>query len=95
MKKLSFKEAASKILEKAEEPLSAKEITEIALNEDLIETSGATPEATMAAQLYTDINSNTNSLFKKVGKGKFALKRQTGSAKSPLIAIQNQNELVK
>lgn len=90
MKKLSFKEAAIKILKEAEEPLSAKDITKIAFEEELIESSGATPEATMAAQLYTDTGK-----FKKVGKGLFALVRQTESAKSPLIAIQNQNNLVK
>jgi restriction endonuclease Mrr len=90
MKKLSFKEAAVKILKEAEEPLSAKEITKIALEEALIETSGATPDATMAAQLYTD-----SAKFKKVGRGLFALVKQTESAKSPLLAIQNQNNLVK
>lgn len=88
--KLSFKEAAIKILKEAEEPLSAKEITQIALEDGLIETSGATPEATMAAQLYTDTGK-----FKKVGKGLFALLKQTESAKSPLLAIQNQNNFVK
>jgi len=61
----------------------------------LIETIGDTPEATMAAKLYTDINNHATSKFKKVGKGLFALKRQKESAKSPLLAIQNQNELVK
>lgn len=90
MKKLSFKEAAIKILKAADEPLSAKEITKIALEKELIETSGATPDATMAAQLYTDTGK-----FKKVGRGLFALVKQTESAKSPLLAIQNQNELVK
>ena len=95
MKKLSFKEAAVKVLKEAEEPLSAKEITEIALKEELVETSGATPQSTMAAQLYTDIINNSSSKFKKVGRGMFALKKQTESAKSPLLAIQNQNELVK
>jgi hypothetical protein len=76
MKKLSFKEAAIKILKEAEEPLSAKEITRIALSEELIETFGATTEATMAAQLYTDTGK-----FKKVGKGLFALQKQTESTK--------------
>jgi HJR/Mrr/RecB family endonuclease len=90
MKKLSFKEAAIKILKEAEEPLSPREITRIALEEGLIESSGETPEATMAAQLYTDTGK-----FKKVGRGVFALLKQTESAKSPLIAIQNQNNLVK
>ena len=68
MKKYSFKEAAIIILKEADEPLTAKEITKIALDEELIETSGETPEATMAAQLYTDTGK-----FKKVGKGLFAL----------------------
>jgi HJR/Mrr/RecB family endonuclease len=90
MKKLSFKGAAIKILKEAEEPLTSKEITEIALEKGLIETSGATPEATMAAQLYTDTGK-----FKKVGKGLFALVKQIESTKSPLLAIQNQNILVK
>ena len=52
MKKLSFKGAAIKILKEADEPLTAKEITEVALEEGLIETSGATPQATMAATLH-------------------------------------------
>ena len=49
--KYSFKEAAVKILERFSEPKTAKEITEIAIDEGLIETSGETPEATMAAQI--------------------------------------------
>ncbi|OKL38956.1 restriction endonuclease [Pontibacter flavimaris] len=95
MKKVSFKEAAIQILNEADEPLSSQQIVEIALERGIIETSGATPEATMAAQLYTDINKNKHSKFKKVGKGKFALKKQKESANSPLLAIQAQNELVK
>lgn len=95
MKKLSFKEAALKILKEADEPLSAKEITKIALSEGMIETLGDTPEATMAAKLYTDISNNSSSKLKKVGKGLFALKKQKESVKSPLLAIQNQNDLVK
>lgn len=95
MKKLSFKEAAIKILNEADEPLSAKEITKIALDLDIINSDGVTPEATMAAKLYTDINNNGSTKIKKVGKGLFALKKQTESVKSPLLAIQNQNDLVK
>ena len=36
MKKLSFKAAAVKILKEADEPLTAKEITKIALDAELI-----------------------------------------------------------
>ncbi len=45
----------------------------------------------MAAKLYTDINNNSSSKLKKVGKGLFALKRQKECVKLPLLAIQNQN----
>jgi hypothetical protein len=55
---VSFKKAAIEILKSAEEPLSAKEITDIALQKGLIDTEGQTPEATMGAQLYIDINKN-------------------------------------
>jgi HJR/Mrr/RecB family endonuclease len=95
MVKLSFKKAAQKILSEAEEPLTATQIADKALAEELIETSGATPEATIAAILYTDLKNNPSSQFKKVGKGLFALKEQKESARSPLLAIQNQNEYVK
>jgi hypothetical protein len=55
-KKLSFKSAAIAILEKSQKPLSAAEITKIALDENLIVSIGSTPEASMAAQIYVDIN---------------------------------------
>jgi hypothetical protein len=67
--KYSFREAAIKILERFSEPKTAKEITEIAIEEGLIETSGETPEATMAAQIYLDLNNKKDSIFKKVMVG--------------------------
>lgn len=93
--KYSFKEAAVKILERFSEPKTAKEITEIAIEEGLIETSGETPEATMAAQIYLDINNNKNSVFKKVARGLFTLTAKTESPNSPHVIIYNQNEHVK
>ena len=92
---LSFKESAYQILESANEPLSAQDIAARAILKGLLSTEGKTPEATMAAQLYVDINKNSKSKFRKVGKGKFALKQQTDSATTPLLLIENQNSLVK
>lgn len=66
---LSFKEAAKQILKEAKEPLTPKEIMEAALEAGLLETQGATPDASMAAQLYVDIQKNPASVFKKVAKG--------------------------
>jgi len=93
--KLSFKEAALQILKSENEPLSAKEIVDIAFQKDLLSTGGKTPEATMAAQIYVDINQNKRTKFKKVGRGKFSLREQTESPSTPLLLIDKQNSLVK
>lgn len=71
---LSFKAAAEKILRSSSAPLSAQEITELAMQDGLITPDGLTPSATMAAQLYVDLKKNPKTPFKKVGKGKFAMK---------------------
>lgn len=91
---VSFKDAAFQILKKADRPLTPKEIVEKALEFELIETEGATPEATMGAQLYVDIR-RSNTRFKKVGRGKFALKDTSESATSADVIIERQNQLVR
>lgn len=93
--KISFRKAAEQILKTADEPLSAQEIAEQALQQGILSSEGKTPEATMAAQLYVDIKENKKTKFKKVGKGKFTLKEQTVSSTSPLLLVENQNDLVK
>ena len=94
-KTMSFKKAAEHILKTSDEPLSAQEIAEQALQQGILSTDGKTPEATMAALLYVDIKENKKTKFKKVGKGKFTLIEQTDSSTSPLLLIEKQNSLVK
>jgi len=94
-KNTSFKDAAEQILKSANEPLTAKEIVELSLQRELLSTGGKTPDATMAAQLYVDINNNKKTKFKKVGKGRFSLREQTESPTTPLLLIDKQNSLVK
>lgn len=70
----SFKMAAIKILRKADKPLHYEDITKIALEKGLIETAGATPEATMNAQISVDIKSKKDkSPFVRVKPGTFLL----------------------
>jgi len=54
----SFKLSAIKILRDAKEPLHYEEITKRAIEKNLIETQGATPEATMSAIIGRDIKFN-------------------------------------
>ncbi len=95
-KKLSFKNAALKILGRTKDPMTAAEITRLALEEDLINSSGKTPKATMAAQIYVNIkNKSKSSLFRKVGRGLFTLKGKSETPNSPQIIIDNQNVLTQ
>lgn len=75
MAKITFIKAAYYILKEKGIPLTPKEITKIALERNFIKTSGKTPAATMAAQLYVDTNKKgSDSLFTRIGRGKFGLK---------------------
>jgi len=94
-KPMSFKSAAKELLKRAGEPMTAKELTAQAIEQGMLAPEGKTPEATMAAQLYVDINKNPKTPFKKVGRGKFSLRQQTESASSAQLIIEKQNELVR
>jgi hypothetical protein len=49
---VTFAEAAENILREESRPMTAREITEIALGRRLIRSRGKTPVATMSAALY-------------------------------------------
>lgn len=50
--RLSFKKASIRILGRVDKLMTAGEITNIALEENLIDSTGEIPEATMAARIY-------------------------------------------
>ena len=71
---LTYKAAAHRVLADAGHPLRYEEITKRAIERDLINPQGMTPEATMGAQLYSDIkNQGANSRFRKEGEATFGL----------------------
>lgn len=51
-----FRSAAIQVLTEVKKPLHYKDITKIALDKGILETDGATPDASMNAQIITDIN---------------------------------------
>jgi hypothetical protein len=71
----SWKEAIKKVLEESETPLHYAEISEQILSRGYYETDGATPAATVNAQLAASIkHGGEKSPFIRVGRGIFALK---------------------
>lgn len=66
----SFKQAAYEVLKEARKPLTSGEITRLAIDKNLIKTSGATPQRTMYTELYRDIRKNgRKSVFMKHDRG--------------------------
>lgn len=70
----TFKQSAVEILKKSKNPLHYTEITRLALELGLLETEGATPEATMNAQIVVDIkHKGQGSDFIRTAPGTFSL----------------------
>lgn len=78
---MTFFEAARKVLgEAAGAPMHYKEITKVAMEKGYLESSGLTPDQTLAAQLYMHIRkaeaAGRDPEIRAVGKGKFALAKR-------------------
>ncbi|TAJ80700.1 MAG: hypothetical protein EPO42_03975 [Gallionellaceae bacterium] len=72
----SWKEAIKRVLAESENPLHYTEISEQILSRGYYETDGATPAATVNAQLASSIkHEGDSSPFVRVAKGTFALKK--------------------
>jgi predicted NUDIX family phosphoesterase len=70
-----FLKAAYQILKTNGTPLTAKEITSAAIEDNLLESHGRTPSQTMKSKLSTDIlHRGEMSLFMRSDAGKFALR---------------------
>lgn len=74
---LSKTEAAYKILKAAKKPMHVKEIVKVALAKDMINTSGKTPDATLAVELLMENRRREKNgikpRFKKVGPSTWEL----------------------
>lgn len=92
-----FKEAAIKILRDSTEPLSTNEITKRAIEAGILETTGKTPEKSMAAVITVDIKLNgKGSTFIKSAKGLYLLNKQKSredKAKKELAKITKLEKL--
>ena len=72
----TFKSSAIQVLQKAGKPLHVSDITKMALEDGILVTESAVPEATMGAQLYMDIkNKGKASDFIQTSKGTFTLNK--------------------
>lgn len=83
----SWKEAIKKVLAESVAPLHYTEISELILSHGYYETDGATPAATVNAQLASSIkHDGEKSPFMRVGKGIFTLKNSPAAVIIPAPA---------
>jgi hypothetical protein len=89
----TFKQSAIEILSKAKTPLHYTEITRQALESGILETKGATPEATMNAQIVTDIkHKGESSDFIRTAPGTFALNPHKKETQQTPKIIEEEKE---
>lgn len=91
----SWKEAIKKVLHESNAPLHYMEISDRILSNGYYETDGATPAATVSAQLTSSIkHDGDKSPFIRVGKGIFALKEgMTSATVLPSKPVATQDKL--
>ena len=93
---LSYKEAAVQVLEEAGQPLHYGEIARRAVAQELINPRGLTPEATMGAQLYSDIKRRaTESPFRRERRGVFGLAEWEKGTRGIVRQVARQRREVK
>lgn len=99
VKRLSFTDAAEQVLEKhgRKQPMHYREITEKILELDLVNTQGQTPEATLYAQILTEIKRHVKRgdtpRFVKHGRGFVGLSKWMG--KGLAFQIKRHNDDVR
>ena len=74
---MKLREAIVKVLENAKRPLSSKEIAECAIKAGFWETTGKTPEHTVAATISVSLRKK-DKLFVRIAPDTFALYGRTG-----------------
>lgn len=91
----TFKQAAIEILKKAGKPLHYLEITRLALESGILETEGATPEASMGAQISVDVKrKGSGSEFIRTAPGVFAIntKKQIIKQTAKIAEAEKEDE---
>ena len=88
---MSWREAIEKVLAEEARPLHYSEISELILSKGYYKTEGATPDATVNAQITSSIkHEKEKSLFIRVSRGTFALRSigvQTAAIAKPTVAL--------
>lgn len=98
MESNKFKYAAWKVLSESKQPLHYRDITQQAIEKGLLETEGATPEASLNAQISVDIKVNgENSPFVRTSPGNYTvnLNYKEPVQKEEITEVSEEEEKLK
>ena len=89
---MTFTEAAAEVLRIASKPLHFKDITQMAIERNLLSHVGKTPDVTMGARLSLQIKKEPDGAIVRVKPGVFALREWEGGRgkrrkKGPRVAV--------
>lgn len=92
-KELTWRKAIEQILSSAPGAVHYRDISDAIIAQSLRTSLGATPAATVSAQLITAIKrEGTQCPFQKVGKGLYIWKAKAGITKLPEIVVEDEEE---
>jgi hypothetical protein len=78
---MKYTDAAVEVLRKAKRPLTADEITELALKQGLIKPRGKTPSETMKARLYCHVRDVPDSPIRREAEAGVGSRARRGSVR--------------
>src|SRR5437660_12708728 len=89
-KELTWRKAIEKVLSEAPGAMHYKDLTEKIIQDGLRSSLGATPAATVYAQLHTSIkNEGDECPFQKIGRGLFVWKAKAGITQKPSVPVED------
>ncbi len=92
-KELTWRKAIEKVLSEAPGAIHYKDLTEQIIEDGLRSSLGATPSATVYAQLHTAIKSEGNQCpFQKIGPGLFVWKAKAGITQQPSMSVEEPEQ---
>lgn len=81
---MDFKAAARQVLTEVGSPLHYTDITELALKDGYLQSSGRTPQNTMRARLSVDVRDNPESAFDLTAPGVYGLSEWRRTKQHPV-----------
>jgi hypothetical protein len=92
-KELTWRKAIDKVLSEAPGAMHSRDITDKIIADGLHSSLGATPTATVGAQLYVAIKTEGDKCpFQKVGRGLFVWKAKAGITQKPTTQVDETEE---